>query len=175
VPGRQTRPTSERARQGLFDWLGPRVEDRRVLDLFAGTGALGLEALSRGAHSATFVERARPALAVLRRNCEDLELADRLSILGTAARPAVARLVRETQRFDLVLIDPPYDGEDWTRLAKEGQLVDILAPDAIVLVERDRRSEPVEQPKLERKGSKLYGETAFDWYERTPTEKRGAE
>jgi 16S rRNA (guanine966-N2)-methyltransferase len=151
------------------------VVGRRVLDLFAGTGALGLEALSRGADSATFVERARPALAILRRNCADLELSDRLSILAAAARPALARLAREAKRFDLILIDPPYAGEDWTRLAKEGQLVDILAPDAIVLVERDRRSEPAEQPKLERKGSKFYGETAFDWYERAPAERRGAE
>ena len=146
-----------------------------MLDLFAGSGAQGLEALSRGAHSATFVERARPALAILRRNCEELELSERLSILGAAAQPALVRLARGTQRFDLILIDPPYAGEDWTQLAKEGQLVDILAPDAIVLVERDRRSEPAEQPKLEQKGSKYYGETAFDWYERAPGEKRGSE
>ena len=62
VPGRDTRPTSDRARAGLFDWLGGRADDARVLDLFAGTGALGIEALSRGAREAVFVERGRGAL-----------------------------------------------------------------------------------------------------------------
>ena len=74
VAGRGTRPTSERARSGLFDWLGKQVEGARVLDLFAGSGSLGIEALSRGAREAVFVERSRAALAILRLNLEQLGL-----------------------------------------------------------------------------------------------------
>src|SRR5499427_9858939 len=81
APGRETRPTSDRAKAGLFDWIGPRVAGARVLDLFAGTGALGIEALSRGAREAVFVERSRGALRALRRNLDELALGERARVL----------------------------------------------------------------------------------------------
>ena len=175
VVGGATRPTSQRAREGLYDWLGPRVVGCRVLDLFAGTGALGIEAISRGAHGAVFVETDRRALRALRRNCRDLALEDRSRILAFAALPALARLREEGQRFDLTLADPPYQGDDWARLAVCDDLVNILAAEAIVLVERARRSERAAAvPGLIWQSCKNYGETAFDWYERAPEGGDGA-
>ena len=172
---RQTRPTSERAREGLFSWLGERVSGSAVLDLYAGTGSLGIEALSRGAASAVFVEFARPALAVLRRNCRDLGLGPVTEIVAMEAAAAIARLRRSGRRFDLVLADPPYGGRDWLRLAEQGDLVDILAPGAVLLVERSRRDGPVAgDARLLRRSSKQYGDAAFDWYQVAPLEERGA-
>lgn len=170
-PARELRPTSQRAREGLFDWLGERVAGCTVLDLFAGTGALGIEALSRGAERAVFVERSRNALEALRANCRELGLADVTRIVPGPAGAALARLAREGERFDLVLADPPYGGDDWARLAKGANLVDILAPAALLLLERATRDEPWDgAPGLIRRDERHYGETAFDWYDRITLE-----
>jgi 16S rRNA (guanine(966)-N(2))-methyltransferase RsmD len=108
VPPRGVRPTADRVRESLFAALGD-VSDARVLDLFAGTGALGIEALSRGAERAVFVERARPSLSVLRGNLADLALGARSEVLAVDVLRAVALLAERGERFDLVLIDPPYE------------------------------------------------------------------
>ena len=106
-PGRATRPTSDRAREGLFSMLQSRLdsfEDLEVADLFAGTGALGLEALSRGAAHCTFVEKDRDALDMLRRNVDRLGAGDRADIRALAVEHA-----RPPRRpCDLILADPPY-------------------------------------------------------------------
>ncbi len=101
------RPTADRVREALFSILGPDVDDARVLDLYAGTGALALEAVSRGAASAVCVERSASALAALERNVRDLGLADRVTIERGDAL-AYARRLRGSDRFDVVFCDPPY-------------------------------------------------------------------
>lgn len=106
---RGVRPVSDRAREGLFSSLGERVRGARVLDLFAGTGALGVEALSRGATEAVFVERDRAALAALRRNLDLTRLGDRAVVVGVDVRRFVTRDDKNGAPFDLVLADPPYD------------------------------------------------------------------
>jgi len=106
-PGLATRPTSDRAREGLFSMLASRIgsfEDLQIADLFAGTGALGLEALSRGAAHCTFVERDRAALDALRRNAERLGAGDRAAISAQAVEHAAP----PARPCDIVLIDPPY-------------------------------------------------------------------
>lgn len=105
--GRDVRPTADRLREAWMAALGPRLEGARVLDLFAGSGALGLEALSRGAGEAVLVERARQALHALRRNVEALEASDRARVVAGDALAYVRRL--EPFAFDLALADPPYD------------------------------------------------------------------
>jgi 16S rRNA (guanine966-N2)-methyltransferase len=135
-----TRPTSDRVRESAFSIIGP-VEDARVLDLFAGSGAMGLEALSRGAASCLFVERDREASRVIQANLEKL----RLTGAVVASRDAAAVLREERERgrtYDLVLADPPYD--EWERHAPAlGELVPaVLAPDGLVLVETAERVEP---------------------------------
>ncbi len=135
-----TRPTGDRVREAVFSIVGP-VEEARVLDLFAGSGALGLEALSRGASSCVFVERDRQAARVIQSNLEKLRLTGAVVV----ARDVAAALREERDRgrlYDLVLADPPY--EDWagheTVLAEV--LPSVLADDALVVVETSERVEP---------------------------------
>jgi 16S rRNA (guanine966-N2)-methyltransferase len=104
--GRGTRPTSDRVREAWMSVIADEIEGARVLDLFAGSGALGLEALSRGADSAVFVEQAAPAIRALRMNIETLGAGDRSEIVRADALRYVA--VLEAGEFDLALADPPY-------------------------------------------------------------------
>jgi len=167
VAGRETRPTSDRARAGLFDWLGPRcVDGARVLDLFAGTGALGIEALSRGANETVFVERARGALRVLRRNLDELGLDSRARVVEADLERGLRALGAKLGRFDLVLADPPYDSGACEKLLGDAALASVLEPDGVVVIERSARDAAgTNAASLRLRGSKRYGETAFDWWE----------
>ena len=168
APGRETRPTSDRARAGLFDWIGPRIAGARVLDLFAGTGALGIEALSRGAREAVFVERARGALRVLRENLEALGLGERARVLERDLARGLGPLAAGAERFDLVIADPPYEGGWLERLLACEALPGLLEPEAVLITERSARAASApDTPVLRLRSSKRYGETAFDWYEHT--------
>jgi 16S rRNA (guanine(966)-N(2))-methyltransferase RsmD len=167
VPGRETRPTSDRARAGLFDWLGSTVGGARVLDLFAGTGALGLEALSRGAAEAVFVERARGAVRVLRRNLEELGLEARARVVEADLSRGLRPLAAKLGAFGLILADPPYGGGALQRLLEDEALATLLEPGGSLVIERSARVEPgAGLTALELRGTKRYGETAFDWWER---------
>ena len=103
------RPVSDRAREGLFSSLGLEVPDARVLDLYAGTGAMGIEALSRGAEHVVFVDRAYEASAAIHENLDRTRLADRATVVTEDVGAFVARAAPTTGPFDLLLLDPPYD------------------------------------------------------------------
>ena len=133
--GEQTRPTAARVREALFSMLGA-LEGAVVLDLFAGSGALGIEALSRGAARATFVERAPRALAALRANIAGLGLRERCEIRGTDALAAL----RAGGQYDLVFIDPPYAAAAELGDALSRELPAVLAAGARVVSESDRRA-----------------------------------
>jgi len=107
LQGDNTRPTSERAKESVFSMLQFDIEGRRVLDIFAGSGQMGLEAVSRGAESATFVDSSKDAVAVIKRNIEKTRLADSCRVLCAKAEDFV-RTVRGRECFDIVFIDPPY-------------------------------------------------------------------
>lgn len=162
APGRDVRPTSDRVREALFSILAPEVSDARVCDLFAGSGALGIEALSRGAAHAAFVERAPRAVAAIE---------DSLARTGLAGRAAVHRVdaARFCQApsggpFDLVLVDPPYK-EPLDRVYKllDGlEAAGALAAEAAVVIERDRRDPALDQEPpdwLARQTQRTYGDT----------------
>lgn len=151
--GAATRPTAERVREALFSMLGP-LEGAAVLDLFAGSGALGIEALSRGAAHATFVERSAPALAALRANLAALELdAGRARV---NAGDALAAL-RSADKYDLVFLDPPYAQAAALAGALSRELPAVLRAGARVVSESDRRA-PLELGlPLERE--RRYGDT----------------
>ncbi len=167
VPGSRTRPTTDRARAGLFDGLGPRVRGARALDLFAGTGALGIEALSRGASYCIFVERDRRACGVLHENLVQLELGSVSETLRIDVEAAVRELASAGERFDLIFADPPYGGPALPKLLEPDGLPRLLEPDGLLVVERDQReSAPADPAPLVVAGSRTYGETRFDRYTR---------
>jgi 16S rRNA (guanine966-N2)-methyltransferase len=141
VPG--LRPTSERVRETLFNWLAPRIARARVLDLFAGTGALGLEALSRGAAEAVFVESSAVAVAMLRKNVAALEACS-AQINNT---DAFDYLQRSTDApFDVVFLDPPFAADNLDELCRLLAKSSLLAANAWVYLEEDRVRVPVTLP-----------------------------
>ena len=138
--GRATRPTSDRVREALFGTLGP-LDGAAVLDLFAGSGALGLEALSRGAARADLVERDARAAAVARANAEALGLsADEVRVLQMPALRALRDARRRGATYDLVLLDPPYRAASRLGAELSEPLAAVLAPGARVVTESDRRA-----------------------------------
>jgi 16S rRNA (guanine966-N2)-methyltransferase len=137
--GPRTRPTADRVREALFSILGD-VGGARVLDLYAGSGALGIEALSRGAASAVFVERDAQAVAAIERNLEPLD------VDATVARADVTRWLGRTEgRFDLVFCDPPYDVASRLAGPLSERLPGLTADDARIVTESDKRN-PLELP-----------------------------
>jgi 16S rRNA (guanine966-N2)-methyltransferase len=155
-PGRGTRPTSDRVRENVFNILGP-IEGATVLDLYAGSGAMGLEALSRGAAQAVFVDDDRLAVEAIERNLDKLRL--RATVL---CRDAVSFLASEKRKYDLVLVDPPYDvyADLEPQLAR--YLPQILAETAAVVVETDARVQPA--LPLPERTSRKYGQTRVTVY-----------
>ena len=163
VKGR-TRPTAAKVREAIFDILGPAVLEAMVLDLFAGTGALGIEALSRGAAQAVFVEDQPAALKALRRNLETLGLQDLSLVLPLPVAAALKKLAAQGARFSLVFLDPPYgDGAAATlaALAPSG----LLSPQGRVVAEHSRRETlPEASLGLARQTLRRYGDTQVAIY-----------
>ena len=159
--GLDTRPTSDRVRENIFNLVGP-VDDARVLDLFAGSGALGIEALSRGAASAVFVERDPDAVRTIERNLDKLRLTGARVVRGDVGL-AIAQEATAGAKYDLVLVDPPYDmlTEFQPRLARH--LPQLLTADGLVVVETDARVDP-ELP-LQVRTSRKYGQTRVTLFE----------
>jgi 16S rRNA (guanine(966)-N(2))-methyltransferase RsmD len=157
--GRSTRPTSDRVREALFAMLG-EIAGASVLDLFAGSGALGIEALSRGAEQAVFVERDEPALRALAANLEALALGkERAQVRRAEVRAALRSARRRKETYDLIFIDPPYSqARDWGP-ELSAALPSLLRPAARVVVESDRRAPMELELALERE--RRYGDTSI--------------
>jgi 16S rRNA (guanine966-N2)-methyltransferase len=151
--GFDTRPTGDRVREAAFNLIGP-VDGMEVLDLYAGSGAMGLEALSRGAAHATFVESDREAATTILRNLEKLAL-DNATVLREDTSRRLATDAASGRRYDLVLIDPPYRMLAGVLPMLAANLPAVLASDALVVVESDAREEP-ELP-LAKRTSRRYG------------------
>ena len=150
------RPVSDRAREGVFSSLGELVARAAVLDLFAGTGAMGIEALSRGAAMAVFVERSPRAIASIRQNLDRTRLADRARVVRSDVDRFLDGIGDAEGRFDIVLVDPPYDvgGSDLTVTLGLLAASAALAEGATVVLTRDSRSSidvvPVNWPVAKR-------------------------
>lgn len=158
------RPTADRVREALFARI-EGLEGARVLDLYAGSGALGIESLSRGAAHCVFVERASPAIATLRKNLDALGLRERARVVRGSAVSQLRRLARAGQRFDWVFADPPYAGDEAERALEA--LPPLLAEGAHVILERSARSEPPTVPALRIADERRYGDTVVTRYVRS--------
>ena len=134
-PGKGVRPTSDRAREAIFSSLGAVVVEARVLDLFAGSGAMGLEALSRGAAHCLFVERDAQALAAIKANIAELGERERATIDKANAITTLRRLVEAGETFDLIVVDPPYEAVPTLAPALAELLPRALAPGGRVVLE----------------------------------------
>ena len=173
-PGSSTRPTSDRVREALFSRLEHRglIEGASVLDLYAGSGALGLEAASRGAAQVLLVESHKAAAKVIRANAVVIGHPG-VRVLADTVERALAAGPPTGLRFDLVLVDPPYDVTEDALAAELAALVQHqwLAREAFVVVERSSRSpQPTWPDGLELSGEKRYGETAMWFAEPPPSE-----
>ena len=166
--GRVTRPPTDFLKGAVFNILGPRVVDASVLDLFAGCGAFGIEALSRGATICQFVERSREALEALRRNLDNVHFADRAEIGVLDVLKAVKRMSEKPFRFDLIFVDPPFallpDAEGRAYLESLFVLArGLLKPDG-VLVLRLPKGKDLEQWKAAPRDQRSYGESEVFFY-----------
>ena len=164
--GSKTRPTSDLLRQALFNVLGPRIHGASILDLFAGTGAVGLDALSRGAVRATFVENDRRAVESLRANLAALQLTSRGRILMGDVFSRLAGLQERGERFDCVFLDPPYGVGDLA-----GRCIEMLAHGAVLrengalLVQAFHKTAlPERVGVLRRTWRRRYGESSLSLY-----------
>jgi len=133
------RPTSDRVKESIFNILGEEVEGKLVLDLFAGTGNLGIEALSRGAKKAIFVEKGRQALRLIQRNIVQIGLEGRVEIIPRDANRAIGILKGKGEVFDLILMDPPYEKGLIKRTLTKLNSHPIYHTGSILVIEHDRR------------------------------------
>ena len=171
--GLKTRPTSDRLRETLFNILAPRIEGARFLDLYAGSGAVGIEAVSRRAAKVVLVERAEPALKVLRENLEKLGLRGAVRVEGVSVGAFLRRVRSQTAPLlcDIVFLDPPYEAVDEYATALDllsGDAAGMLAEEAVVIAEH-RRKEKLEDAYgvLRRTRLSEQGDAALSFYERT--------
>jgi len=162
--GRGVRPTADRIKEAIFDILGPEWREIRALDLFSGTGSLGLEALSRGAERVVFVERSRPALNALNKNISLCGFGARARVMATSVSRALALIGKRGESFGIIFADPPY-GKGWVEKTIEEVLRNrVLSRDGMIVIEHTpRESPPAEQSGLIALRQETYGETSISF------------
>jgi 16S rRNA (guanine966-N2)-methyltransferase len=158
--GRGTRPTADRVREAVFSSLLPHLPGARVLDLYAGSGALGIEALSRGAAHATFVERDRGALRAIADNLDTTGLGDRAEVVAADVRSALGRLAGAQEPFDVVLLDPPYRVDPDELAEALAGVAGVVGPAGLVRLEQAKGAPEVTwPPPLVGGRERRYGDT----------------
>ncbi len=164
--GAKTRPTQDYVRESLFNILRWDVPQARVLDLFAGTGALSLEAVSRGAQDAVLVDADRDACAAIRRTIESARMQEQCRLLQKDYRAAMEQLGREGRRFDLIFIDPPYKMENTGEMCAALYDGGLLAEAFLIVVEHRRGCAPLLDARFEAFDQRNYGDTQVTFVRR---------
>ncbi len=163
------RPTQGIVKRSLFDRLGPVVHDARLLELFAGSGAVGIEALSRGAREVWFVEKSGRGVRTIRQNLRDLGLEARATVIHGDALKVAASLAQQGKRFDLIFADPPYHFARYTDLLKACRA--LLEPDeGLLILETRKTTDPGPVSGLEKLKEVVLGDTKVTFYRRVPGE-----
>jgi 16S rRNA (guanine966-N2)-methyltransferase len=164
LKGQKLRPTSGRVKEAIFDILQDQIRGQEVLDLFAGTGALGIEALSRGARRAVFVEGNARSLGTLQRNIEECRLQERSEVLGREARAAIRILEARGESFGLIFLDPPYGRGLAGRTLEMLSRSSILGPRSIVVAEHSLSEKLDPLPSLPWVDGRRYGTTQVSFF-----------
>ena len=163
--GENTRPTADRVKEALFSVIQFEIEGRRVLDLFAGTGQLGIEALSRGAARATFVDERADAIRLIRTNLARTKLSADAEVYRT---DAMAFLAQCRSRYDLIFLDPPYAGGLLENSLKQLGTIDIVAEGGIIVCERAAEKPlAIDLPQFTRSRDYRYGKTLLTFFRRS--------
>ena len=163
--GAAIRPTADRVREAIFSILGPAVAGAEVLDLFAGTGAMGLEALSRGASRAVFVDQSVHAVRLIRSNVEVCQVADRVRVIHGSVNQAIRRLAGHGETFDLIFIDPPYGRDSIQKTLLS--LDEVTRSGTVVVAEHGSRDPlPVQIQEWSQTEARRYGDTSIAFYVR---------
>jgi 16S rRNA (guanine(966)-N(2))-methyltransferase RsmD len=160
------RPTSDKLRETLFNVIAARVPDARVLDLYAGTGAIGIEALSRGAAHVTLVDSHPASIAVIRRNLEKLAALERAAVLRRDAALAAEDLARRGERFDVAFLDPPYDTGTAAACVRAAGLRAIIPPRCRLYVQHRRGAALPAAPGWRLADERRFGDTTLTTFER---------
>lgn len=167
--GAKTRPTSDRLRETLFNILAPRMDGAEFADLYAGTGAVGIEALSRGAGHVYFAERAAPALAAIRGNLNALGITSGYTLEPHGTAALLEQLARDGHRIDMVFLDPPWDAEaEYTATLQflgSERGASVLATDGLIIAEHSSRSKLAERyGRLVQTRTLVQGDAALSFY-----------
>ncbi|WP_438446779.1 16S rRNA (guanine(966)-N(2))-methyltransferase RsmD [Gorillibacterium sp. sgz5001074] len=175
VPGMGTRPTTDKVKEAIFSMIGPYFDGGSVLDLFAGTGGLGIEALSRGVERAVFIDMEPKSIEVVRDNLKACGFADRAEVYRNEAGRALKALAKREARFGWVFLDPPYRLKNVDKLMEEMHELGLLEPGAVVLVEHDAEHRyPERFGPFECRRLAVYGETAVAIYDYALEQDEGA-
>ena len=173
--GEKTRPTQDYVRESLFNIIRWDIEEARVLDLFAGTGALSLEAVSRGAKNAVMIDMDRAACDCIKKNMESTRLKERCRLIPRDYKQALKSLEAEKAQFDVVFIDPPYRMENTGEMCAELYDRGLLSPEAMILVEHRRGMAPLIDPRFEAFDQRNYGDTQITFVRLARREEEAAD
>ncbi len=165
IKGIDTRPTSDKVKESIFNIIATEIIDSNVLDVFAGTGSLGIEALSRGAKKAVFIDKSMDSCDIIRENLAHTKLADRAEIYSKDYKSGIERLYRNGYKFDLIFLDPPYNKNFIQNTLKLVTKNDIISDDGIIVVEHSHSDGlPESCGKLKAVDTRKYGDTMITIY-----------
>ncbi|WP_379152874.1 16S rRNA (guanine(966)-N(2))-methyltransferase RsmD [Paenibacillus sp. sgz5001063] len=169
VPGSGTRPTTDKVKEAMFSMIGPYFEGGAALDLFAGTGGLGIEALSRGMDQAVFVDMEQKSIDTVRANLKAAKVEEQAEVYRNEAGRALSALEKRGRSFDLVFLDPPYRLKHGDELMLAMVQKRLLRPDAVIVLEHESGYEyPEDIPGFQRIRQAVYGETTVSIYKYEP-------
>lgn len=159
------RPTTDRVKESLFNIINAYIIDSRVLDLFAGTGSLGIECLSRGAQKCVFIDISKESIAIVKSNIKKANFENESVVINSDFQDAVKRLNTQNEKFDVIFMDPPYYKDMFVKALESIDSANLLDEDGIIMVEHDTKDTfPNNIGRLEKNRSKKYGNTTLTFY-----------
>ena len=171
IKGRKIRPTSDRIREALFSILSQKIDNALVLDLFAGTGALGIEALSRGAAKSFFIDKSKESIQIITKNIELLSIKERTEVVLHDAGTVLSSKALLSQKFDVIFMDPPYDKGFISNMLENVGLLKIMRDDSIIIVEHSIRENDFEKfAGFDLYDKRTYGETLISFFRKKQME-----